>query len=312
MNSENNVLPAQLSDEQFLELEKLAALTYSPAEIAIYFNIDYESFQSEANDPSSKINYHIRRGKLISSAKKYMSLLDSAEGGNVTAVQQLDKVLRDKSFEVSRDDIIFGPDSESKFNLIDQYISSGCKTNLSNNEALYIEILTMINTLNRRYGKRKTIKFLTSSPFNYSQTSARNMFDESINMFYADRNLDRVAMRNLKAEQIENAAQALLTHARTSKDFDVYIDMQLAAAELRGLNENIPAPPPKELYSRPVKVYVLDPELIGIGSISRQDVAAQIDALNVPESVKSRVRQDALITDVKFEEIIEDVVQKED
>jgi hypothetical protein len=312
MNSENLALPKQLSDDQLLELEKLAALTYSTEEIAIYFNVDFELFTEEVNNPSSKINYHLRRGKLISNAKKYMSLLDSAEGGNVTAVQQLDKVLRDKSFEVSRDDIIFGPDTEAKFALIENYINTGCKTKLSNNEALYIEILTMINTLNRRFGKRKTIKFLTSHPFNYGQTSARNMFDESINMFYADRNLDRVAMRNLKAEQIENAAQVLLTHARTSKDFDVYKNMQLAAADLRGLNDNIPTPPPKELYNRPIKVYTLDPELIGIGAISRQDVASQIDNLNIPKSVKSRIRQDALITDVKFEEIIENVAQKED
>lgn len=80
------------------EIQKLAALGYSLQDMAMYFDFDFCEFKKEANDLNSEIYYNIKRGKLIVKANSDMKLLESAETGNITAIQQLSKILKERTF----------------------------------------------------------------------------------------------------------------------------------------------------------------------------------------------------------------------
>ena len=87
-----------LKDETVLELQRLSALGYSVRDMAMYFNFDYGQFKAEADNPDSEIAYNIKRGKLVLKANVDMVTAVSAENGNITAVQQLAKSLREKNY----------------------------------------------------------------------------------------------------------------------------------------------------------------------------------------------------------------------
>ena len=87
-----------LKDETVMELQRLSALGYSVRDMAMYFDFDYGQFKSEADNPDSEIAYNIKRGKLVLKANVDMVTAVSAENGNITAVQQLAKSLREKNY----------------------------------------------------------------------------------------------------------------------------------------------------------------------------------------------------------------------
>ena len=91
-----------LPDDKYEELERLSALGYSEADMAMYFDVPGDDFSRAALDPESKINYHIRRGVLMSGALEQMGLLSDAEKGNVQAIQMLYKVRYRRQFEVAK------------------------------------------------------------------------------------------------------------------------------------------------------------------------------------------------------------------
>jgi len=53
---------------------------------------------------------------------------------------------------------------------------------------------------------------------------------------------------------------------------------------------------------KPVRYYSIDPGDVGLHTIDRQQVARQIESLEIPEREKIRVRQDARIEHVNLEE----------
>jgi predicted dithiol-disulfide oxidoreductase (DUF899 family) len=66
--------------------------------MAMYFDFDYNQFKAEAEKTDSEINYNIKRGKLIVKANAEMKLFVSAENGNITAIQQLAKILKERTY----------------------------------------------------------------------------------------------------------------------------------------------------------------------------------------------------------------------
>ena len=94
----NQPVTYPLKEETVLELQRLSALGYSVRDMAMYFDFDYGQFKSEADNPDSDIAYNIKRGKLILRANVDMRISESAENGNITAVQQLAKSMREKNY----------------------------------------------------------------------------------------------------------------------------------------------------------------------------------------------------------------------
>lgn len=99
--------PLLLSDEQFETIEGLAALNYTPAEMAIYLELDLGAFKKAMNKENSKIAFHITAGKLRRKFLVSDKLRLNAESGNITAAQELNKIDRRAEVEAIKRKIMF-------------------------------------------------------------------------------------------------------------------------------------------------------------------------------------------------------------
>lgn len=90
------------------ELEKIAAIGYSPDKIAMYFGVDKDDFLHEYYNPESRIRYHIDRGILVNEADEAIATQTAANAGNATQAQRLDKKRYQVMFQQLKERIIYG------------------------------------------------------------------------------------------------------------------------------------------------------------------------------------------------------------
>lgn len=91
--------------EQKEDIQRMGALGYTPKEIAIYLGVEVERFVVDAYTEGTTINGLIRQGILVSRANPELQLHKQAEEGNITAIEQLQKVNRRRTFEIIVDQI---------------------------------------------------------------------------------------------------------------------------------------------------------------------------------------------------------------
>lgn len=194
----------------------------------------------------------------------------------------------------------------SRYNEIAEYIETGSKSKLEEDEIEYLEILVKMNTMRRRYGLNETISFFTKPPFNISLYRSKQMFEESINLFYSDETIEKRAARNLKAEQFEQAAQLALEAATCVKDLEIYGSLLWDSYKARQLDQPDPIEIPKGLYERPIKIYTMNPVQAKLPPIDRNALAAEIDALDESEKNRKRWKQEGGIEDINFIEMLND------
>lgn len=296
-----------LDEERKAELERLAALGYSSKEMALYFDVDPVFFLQAANNVESSIYYHIERGKIRSLAMEQMALLANAETGKVDASEHLGKIRRNRGWQVSKIDIFGGFADKRLVQKLSDYILGGSLNDLSTEEALYIDALTLFNSMYRKYGRRNTVNFFTKSPWNLKHSRSSEMMDEALSLFYTDRSVEKKAMRHLFAEELMEAAMVVRDNALTSKDWEVFGNLKIQAAKLLGLDKEDPEKLDKEVYLKPVRLFSLDPESVGLPKVNRQELAIQIEALEIPEREKNKLRQDANLETIYIEERINEL-----
>lgn len=303
MKTQENII---LVKEKLEELERLAALGYSVPDMALYFDLPLNEFQSDAENPDSKINYHIRRGIIVNAAREQMGAMSNAEQGNPQAIQVLSKIRYRKHFDTVRRDILYDCEIDEKImHRLEAYIESGAGIKLKPGEELYLEAITLMNSMRRKYGRAKTIKFFCNAPFDLTYAQARDMYEHSVNLFYVDSKIEKKALRNLKAQQLEDAAEMVLKTAKEPSDFEIYGKLIKQSAEM--LQLHLPDPPevPKGTYDRPYRVFTLDPKLIGMDRPDRNALARQIDQITgATEAEKQKAKYDAGIEEIPFEDML--------
>lgn len=99
-----------ISEENLVLIEQLSAANYSFQEMAIYLNIPIKYFIAEAKSKDSTVWLAIQRGRLKSSFKILQKLQQNAEAGNITNIQQLEKMKDDKHSENIKQRIFYGED----------------------------------------------------------------------------------------------------------------------------------------------------------------------------------------------------------
>lgn len=198
----------------------------------------------------------------------------------------------------------------SHFDKLQDYIQSGSVLELTDEEQRYMDILYLLNSLRRKYGKENAIAFIQHAPYNIPYRRSRQMFDEAVNLFYMDDGIDKQSHRNMLYDGMLAAAAVVMRTAKTSKDMEVYSDMITKAHKIKGLD--IPEPPkvPEALYNKPIKIYSLNPEMISLPKVDRNALAERIDSMEVPEIEKNRIRQEAGVEDVNFIELLDDQENK--
>lgn len=198
----------------------------------------------------------------------------------------------------------------SYFDDLQDYIQGGSKEDLSSIAQEYLDVLYLLNNLRRKYGKENAIAFIQKPPLSIKYRRARLMYDEAINLFYADDGIEKQALRNLFYEEFNSAAQVVLLTAKDSKDMEVYGDLKMKAYKAKELD--VPEPPkvPEELYKKPNKIYTLEPKHIKLERANRDLLAARIDNMEIPNSEKTRLRMEAEIEDIDFIELFDEQEKK--
>lgn len=291
-------------DDSLDRIAYLAALGWPDNEIFISEGIDEKSVPEEVREA-------IEHGRLKKRADIEISVARAAASGTPEAVKQFNEVVRDKSFSLSKLDLFGGPEDEGAFERIQDYIAGGSKGNLSQKEQVYIDLLTMIYSLDGQWGKRRTIKFLTSKPFSFSYEQASNMYAEAIEMFFANRKVSKEAMRAKMADQYDTLYTLAMQNARTTKDFEIAAGILSSKAKVLRLDQDDPQQLPAENYSKQFRVLSLSPEVIGLPRANRDELARQIDGIVAPEAVKKRLRVDAGIDDLDIVKLMDNVAQEE-
>jgi hypothetical protein len=291
-------------DDSLDRIAYLAALGWPDNEIFISEGIDEKSVPEEVREA-------IEHGRLKKRADIEIAVARAAASGTPEAVKQFNEVVRDKSFSISKLDLFGGPEDQGAFERIQDYIAEGSKGNLSQKEQVYIDLLTMIYSLDGQWGKRRTIKFLTSKPFSFSYEQASNMYAESIEMFFANRKVSKEAMRAKMADQYDTLYTLAMQNARTTKDFEIAAGILSSKAKVLRLEQDDPQQLPAENYSKQFRVLSLSPEVIGLPRANRDELARQIDGIVAPEAVKKRLRVDAGIDDLDIVKLMDNVAQEE-
>ncbi len=198
----------------------------------------------------------------------------------------------------------------SFFDELQDYIASGCTIDLTDEEMQYYNALYAMVGIQRKYGKDNAIAFLMHEPFNLKRQRAREMYDEAINLFFANDSIENNAYRNMMYENLQKAAQVVLKTAKSSKDMEVYGNLLTQAAKIKQLDKPDPQKR-QEIKDKPIKIYSLNPEAVGIPLINRQQLAAQIDGIeDIPERERVRIKRDAQVMDVDFIEMLDDQENK--
>lgn len=300
-----------LSMEDCDTLRKLGALNWSEQEICAYFNFDPIWFHDQWIT-DSVVSRLVRQGGLQERAKVELAIFKGAQKGDIDSVTKFQQIVRDKSFSMSKLDLFGGTADVEAFARVQQYIESGSRGKLSENEAIYIDLLTMVYSFDGRYGKRKTIKFLTSSPFDFSYERAANIYAEAVELFYCNRNISREALREKTADQYDALYHLALDAAKTTRDYELASNILAQKAKVLNLDKEDPVILPETQYQKQYRLLSLTPEAIGLPAANRDELAGQIDRLvDVPALEKERLRMEASIEDMDIVKILENVSQEE-
>ena len=179
----------------------------------------------------------------------------------------------------------------SYFDRLQDYLASGCTMELTDDEMDYYNALYALIGIQRKYGKDNAISFLMHDPFQVKRAKAREMYNEAINLFFADDSVENNAHRNMMYDNLQKAAQVVLMNAHSSKDMEVYGNLMVQAAKIKQLDKPDPQKR-KEVNEKPIKIYMLD---------------TQADSIpDIPEREKVRLKRDAQVIDVDIIEMLDD------
>ena len=194
----------------------------------------------------------------------------------------------------------------SYFDRLQDYLASGCTMELTGDEMDYYNALYALIGIQRKYGKDNAISFLMHDPFQVKRARAREMYNEAINLFFANDSVENNAHRNMMFDNLQKAAQVVLMNAHSSKDMEVYGNLMIQAAKIKQLDKPDPQKR-KEVNEKPIKIYTLDAQAAGMPQVNRQLLAEQIDSIpDIPEREKVRLKRDAQVIDVDIIEMLDD------
>lgn len=101
----------RLDQDSLEKLEDLASAGYSLEKCAMFLDVPKADFMAEYFELDSYVHYHYQRGLLLTEAEGAMKLAEKEAKGNITAIQQLDKIRRRQFVENEKRRIIYGEET---------------------------------------------------------------------------------------------------------------------------------------------------------------------------------------------------------
>jgi len=188
-------------------------------------------------------------------------------------------------------------------NILQHYITTGKSSGLPNDVVIYLELLEMVRSMYSKYEtKNFIINTLMAPVYELSRKLATQLYFDALNFFYSDNSVKQKAWENIYADHMEKLAYYAIERDEIENARRCFMD----AAKLRGVGREERSEIPQEMLNRPVIIYTLDPEKVGLPMASRKELAEFIDNIpEISERERVRVKRDAgVIETTLFEEIV--------
>jgi hypothetical protein len=223
--------------------------------------------------------------------------LRRARDGNLTSIQQWKKDALHQGIENLKKQVFFDQQHQ-EYEQLQALIERGEVKNLPEPMVQYYEQIDLIRSL---YNKYESKSYIISAVIlqwpKLSRYQATRLYNESLNFFNLDNEVKVVAWANIYADRLDNMARICFE----LNDFETARRLTMNAAELRGVGKEHPNQVPEALLDRRPVFYTMRLKDIGVAEVNRHELAAFIDALDVTETQRSRLRREALIEDVPFQ-----------
>lgn len=184
-----------------------------------------------------------------------------------------------------------------------EFLETGDINNAPPEFVEYIQVLDEIRGMTLRIdvfgSKEAIIKHLIAFK-GYSRYKANKLYEESIEYFYADSKISKAAWRNLIAQRMLQNINFAEQIKESVVDAEKIQNMYLKLRRVLELDKEDKDELPEELFSRPVKIYTVDTEMLGLPKVNRHQLAEMIDSFpELTEKEKLRIKQEALVMPLK-------------
>lgn len=164
-----------------------------------------------------------------------------------------------------------------------------------------LELMELVRSMYSKYEtKAMIINTLMSPVYGISRNMANKIFVDALNFFYSDNKIKSDAWRQIYANKLEDLA----AYALACDDISQSRRCLTEAAKMRGVFDEKVQDIPDEMRQRPVIIYTINPEQLGLPRVNRQELAKMIDEIpDINDSDRKRVKRDAGVFEFQlFEE----------
>jgi hypothetical protein len=194
------------------------------------------------------------------------------------------------------------------YNALQHFISTGNSKSMPENLVAYLELLELVRGLYSKYETRDfIINTLMSPAYGMSRQRSLQIYYDMLNFFYSDNAVKQKAWENIYADHLDKLAY----YALDKEDIETARKCFNDAAKYRGVGQLEKNEIPPEMLQRPVIIYTINPEKVGIPAASRRELSEFIDNLpEISERERVRVKRDAGVFETTlFEDLVSNDIE---
>lgn len=185
-----------------------------------------------------------------------------------------------------------------------EFLETGNPDNAPEAIVQYIELLTRIHGMTQRIdkwgSKEAVLKHLIAFE-GLSRHKASIIYNEAIEYFNTDKEVSKKAWRNFYANIIDQEMNFSRRIQKDTADAKRIVEMAEKAANMRGAFDEEIEELPEELFRTPFIVYACDTKLLGLPTVDRNRLSAQIDAYpELSEKEKIQIKREAQILPINI------------
>lgn len=184
------------------------------------------------------------------------------------------------------------------------FMENGTTSNAPGHIVKYLDLLDKARAMHLRidqYGSAESIikHFMVAEKL--SRFKAKQIYNEALEYFYADKVVSKLAWRNIYGDKTDMLINMAMQLVENVSDAAKVVKMIVDAANIRGVNEPDQEELPEDLFKQPVKLYTADAESLGLPKVDRTKLKEFFNALpELTEKERQRMLQEADIIPFKL------------
>jgi len=285
-----------LSEEDRKTISDLAAINTDIKSIARFLNINPNDFEAQYLIDGSPVHRAVEAG--ITSADQSVKEIqfEAAKSGDKESIRQWKLDALNARWERHKEKLFFDK-KVGEYENLKMAVEHGNGT-LPDHLKRHFEMLDFIRTLHNKLNSRSYIISMVRTKWKeLTYDMAVKLYYKSLNFFNCDNGVKKETWGNIYADQLDTIASLALERGQ----LDIAGKYRIEAARLRGVGRDEPAQVPPELLDRRPVLYTFSFSDIGLQPANRRELGSLIDSLDVSESQKLRLKNDARIENVEFE-----------